>query len=253
MKKFLISLLVIVLILGGAAGYALFTNNAALLTVFTSDQDKIKSVTETAITKLNENDYFNVTLNVDLQNEESGDGLLLNTELKIMKAAEDTYQFTATTQKTEIDSNVSQVSSIEYYYDGTILYEHILASDTVTEEKNQNTVSLESALSRLSYFGAELLFPNFDEAFFENLSQINSTIYYSLMPLSFGEKFSFTLEDDAATLTLGISLFGNIKELGYAADFTFGSSTTTFDYLAKYNNHNAFTLTVPTDLEEYQI
>lgn len=249
MKKFLVSILVIAIIFGGAFCAVFLPNNMAMMTLWTQDYDKMFETTATAIERLNDNQYYDLKIVYQIKSLETNEYYDFVTDMK-MTVIDEVYEFVATTT---VETNVEEAENTSYtscYKDGTFY-------TTENDTKVKSVRSADSAIGSFNDSGLNILIPDTASTLTaEGMIYASTDFKFSLSPFYIGQTIRYRDVEQLNTeeneqLIADISAFGNMKYFGYLAETTSGEGTFRYEVGTHYLSNASFTLVFPTDLDTY--
>ena len=255
MKKFAGAVIFLGLIVGLIC-FVIFSNSSAMLTIFTQDQDKIEILAQNAINGVSNHDhyYFRTTYRID---NEDGSYVLLEGDVQLVKNEDDAYNFIGSSDYTYYYKNTStsdpddfttETGKIDSYYVDGNLYKKTTENETETKTKDEG-VSFDEAISSITGVGSEMIFPELEDSFWDDVEKYSSDIKMKFSPFYLGEKFKMELNE--GDLYAYVSLFGNLKQLEFIV--TSEEDENTMTCITEYINNNNFTLNFPSDLTSYGV
>ncbi len=240
MKKFLITLLVIVVAALGVVGYGLLANDMAMLTVFSQDQEKMVNTLNAAFEKIQDQDVFNVSYSFDMiQSEDTYSKM--EVQLKLMKV-DDTWEFISKVKvKAAGEGETSTEEAVMYYKEG------VLYAESDGEVVRVGNYSINQALSMAGVQGGiDQLIPDSGDAI--NLDgdiTMTAKITFSLIPFYVGQEYVIETEE-GFSVSMKVSTFGNLKEMSMYGEMDGIEVTMVMKYL-NGNSSLSFPAELPTE------
>lgn len=251
MKKFLVSILVIAIIFGGAFCAVFLPNNMAMMTLWTQNYDKMFETTATAIERLNNNQYYDIKIVYLIKDLDRNEYYNLTTDMK-MTVIDEVYEFVATTA---VETNIEEMETPSYtscYKDGTFY-------KAVNNTKVKSVRSVDSAIISFNDSGLNILIPDTASTLTaEDMIYASTDFKFSLSPFYIGQTIRFRdveqLDpEENLQIFLDISAFGNIKYFGCLAETISGEGVFRYETGTHYLSNASFTLVFPSDLDTYEL